>query len=43
MVRSVLRRVYLQEAVDGRERVQQDEEEEDVEADAGQHELPLRN
>lgn len=34
------RRVYLQEAVDGRNRMQQDEEEKSIQSDAGQHERP---
>lgn len=34
------KRVYLQEVVDGRERMQHDEEEESVQNDAGQHERP---
>lgn len=33
-------KVYLQEAVYGRNRIQHDEEEESIQADAGQHERP---
>lgn len=36
-------KVYLQEAVDGRERMQHDEEEKSTQADAGQHERPSWN
>lgn len=34
-------KVYLQEAVDGRYRAQQDEEEKSIQSHAGQHEQPL--
>lgn len=33
--------VYLEESIDGRDRIQHDEEEERIQPNAGQHERPL--